>query len=173
MTTKPDDSSKSENAEPEIPTEPRGRNLGEINQILQMMNEHDVSVLKLEDGPFRLCLKRGSQAPALSASTAPAVAPAPAQPGGPAAAPEADADADLVEVTSPMVGTFYRSSAPDSDPLVSVGHEVEEDTVVCIIEAMKVMNEVKAEVRGVIRRVLAENATPVQYGQPLFKVDPL
>ena len=74
------------------------------------------------------------------------------------------------EITSPMVGTFYGSASPESPAYVSVGQEVTEDTVVCIIEAMKVMNEIKAEVRGVIAEVVAENGKPVQYGQALFKV---
>jgi acetyl-CoA carboxylase biotin carboxyl carrier protein len=78
----------------------------------------------------------------------------------------------LVEIKSPIVGTFYRSSTPDADPYVTMGSDVSEDTVVCIIEAMKVMNEINAEVRGVIRKILVENASPVQFGQPLFLVEP-
>jgi acetyl-CoA carboxylase biotin carboxyl carrier protein len=76
----------------------------------------------------------------------------------------------LYEITSPMVGTFYSAVSPDAPPYVSVGQEVTEDTVVCIIEAMKVMNEIKAETRGVLAEVVAENGKPVQYGQPLFRI---
>jgi acetyl-CoA carboxylase biotin carboxyl carrier protein len=76
----------------------------------------------------------------------------------------------LKEIVSPMVGTFYRSAAPDSAPFVDVGKSVTDDTVVCIIEAMKVMNEIKAETNGIIAEVLAENGKPVQFGQVLFKV---
>jgi acetyl-CoA carboxylase biotin carboxyl carrier protein len=81
-----------------------------------------------------------------------------------------EAKADYKEIVSPMVGTFYRAPSPDSAPYVKEGQEVLEETVVCIIEAMKVMNEIKAEVRGAITEVLVENGTAVQYGQPLFRV---
>jgi acetyl-CoA carboxylase biotin carboxyl carrier protein len=95
-----------------------------------------------------------------------AVAPAPATaPAAPAAIP-----ADTKHITSPMVGTLYRSPAPDAPPYVEVGAVVDEETVVCIIEAMKVMNEIKAEIKGVITEVLAENAKPVEFGQKLFAV---
>ncbi|MCX7900200.1 MAG: acetyl-CoA carboxylase biotin carboxyl carrier protein, partial [Methylocystis sp.] len=83
-----------------------------------------------------------------------------------------EAQANLIEIKSPMVGTFYRAPSPEAEPYVTVGKEVEEDTVVCIIEAMKVMNEIKAETKGVIRKILVENATPVEFGQPLFLVEP-
>ncbi|MGH8094834.1 MAG: acetyl-CoA carboxylase biotin carboxyl carrier protein, partial [Chthoniobacterales bacterium] len=86
------------------------------------------------------------------------------------AAPQPPAESASREITSPMVGTFYRAAAPESPPFIEVGQEVNEDTVVCIIEAMKVMNEIKAEVRGVIAEVVAENGKPVQFGQALFKV---
>ena len=78
----------------------------------------------------------------------------------------------MIEIPSPIVGTFYRRPSPDTDNFVQVGEEVSEETVVCIIEAMKVMNEVKAEVKGVIRKILVDDATPVQYGQSLFLVEP-
>jgi acetyl-CoA carboxylase biotin carboxyl carrier protein len=86
-----------------------------------------------------------------------------------AAQPETSNDS---EIKSPMIGTFYRSPSPESAPYVEVGTEVNPDTVVCIIEAMKVMNEIKAEVKGVVTQVLVENAKPVEFGQPLFKVRP-
>jgi acetyl-CoA carboxylase biotin carboxyl carrier protein len=79
---------------------------------------------------------------------------------------------NLVEIKSPIVGTFYRAASPEAEPFISVGKEVDEETVVCIVEAMKVMNEIKAEVKGVIRKVLVENATPVEFGQALFQVEP-
>lgn len=78
----------------------------------------------------------------------------------------------MVPIQSPLVGTFYRASAPDADPFVAVGTRVTKDSVVCIIEAMKVMNEIKAETSGVIKKILVENATAVQYGQPMFLVEP-
>lgn len=97
-----------------------------------------------------------------------AASPAPATP-----VKRADEDdPNLKKVTSPMVGTFYRAPAPDAKPYIETGMRVEEDTVLCIVEAMKLMNEIKAEMRGVVRRILVENGRPVEYGQPLFLIDP-
>jgi acetyl-CoA carboxylase biotin carboxyl carrier protein len=97
-----------------------------------------------------------------------AAAPLPV-PGAPAAAP-AETPVNGEKITSPMVGTFYRSPAPDADPYVEIGARVEEDSVLCIIEAMKVMNEIKAEIRGTIVEILVENGEPVEFGQPLFVI---
>ncbi len=149
----------------------------EIKRILELMKENELAEFELEDQGFRLALKsRGSVPPnyviAPPAGVAP-VAAAPAPAAAAEAAPAAKAeDGGWIDITSPIVGTFYRSPSPDAEPFASVGQEVEEDTVVCIIEAMKVMNEIKAEVSGVIRKICVENATPVQYGQPLFLVEP-
>jgi acetyl-CoA carboxylase biotin carboxyl carrier protein len=88
------------------------------------------------------------------------------------AAPAASEEDGLIEIPSPIVGTFYCRPAPDADAFVSVGSEVSDDTVVCIVEAMKVMNEIKADVKGVIKKILVDDASPVQYGQPLFLVEP-
>jgi len=104
-------------------------------------------------------------APLMGAGLAPAASPAPA------AAPPPPAEEELAPIASPLVGTFYRASSPDADPFVSVGSRVNKDTVVCIIEAMKVMNEIKAETSGVIKKILVENATAVQFGQPMFLVE--
>ncbi len=101
---------------------------------------------------------------------APAAAPAAAVAASPAA--EKAEENKYLEIKSPIVGTFYRSSSPDTEPYVSVGAEVNKESVVCIVEAMKVMNEIKADVKGVIRKILVENATPVQFGQVLFLVEP-
>jgi acetyl-CoA carboxylase biotin carboxyl carrier protein len=102
----------------------------------------------------------------------PAAAPAKASiedaPAGAKTAP----DDDRITITSPIVGTFYSAPAPDKPPYVKAGDSVDEDTVICIVEAMKVMNEIKAEVRGTVVRVLVENATSVEYGQPLFEIKP-
>ena len=148
----------------------------EIKKILEMMKENDLSEFEMEDQGFRLALKRRSgeiplvvAAPVSAPAAVPAVAPAAA-----AAAPAPkDEDADLIPIKSPIVGTFYRAASPDAEPYVSVGQEVDENTVVCIVEAMKVMNEIKAEVRGVVRKICIENATAVQFGQVMFKVEPL
>ena len=134
------------------------------------MRRNDLSVFKMEKEGFKITLKKGTDFQPVIATAAP-VAPAAAAPAAAVATADAPKDeASLREITSPMVGTFYGSASPESPAYVSVGQEVTEDTVVCIIEAMKVMNEIKAEVRGVIAEVVAENGKPVQYGQALFKV---
>ena len=138
------------------------------------MKKNDLAVFKLEREGFKLQLEAQRPVPpAFPALPVPIPnfpappAATPTEPGRPAPTPETVA---LPEIASPMVGTFYRSPSPDSAPFVQVGQAVTEDTVVCIIEAMKVMNEIKAEVRGAIVEVLVENGTPVQFGQPLFRV---
>ena len=146
--------------------------LKEIKELIALMRRNDLSVFKMEKEGFKITLKKGTDfQPVVTLAQAPAVpaaaAAAPALSTADAAAQEAE---KLREITSPMVGTFYGSASPESPAYVSVGQEVTEDTVVCIIEAMKVMNEIKAEVRGVIAEVAAENGKPVQYGQALFKV---
>ncbi len=149
--------------------------LKDIKKVVQMMKENDLTEFLLEDDDCTLQLKRGaSEAPQLVAApqmvAAPAAAPAAAAPVAVEAAPAADDG--LIEITSPMVGTFYRSPSPDSDVFIEVGSQITEDSVVCIVEAMKVMNEIKADVKGTIKKILVDNATPVQFGQPLFLVDP-
>ena len=141
------------------------------------MRKNDLSVFKLEQEGFKVTLKRGSD-PIITATpiTAPAALtmPAPAQyaqaqppsNGGAATAP----NEKLKDVTSPMVGTFYTSPSPDSPAFVKAGTEIQPETVVCIIEAMKVMNEIKAETAGTIVEIVAENGKPVQYGEVLFRV---
>ncbi len=159
--------------------------LEEIRQIVELMDKHELSLFHLEREGINLKLKKGVDADeALAALQAraqsvPVAVPAPASTAAAApnesAAPAAEVAVDNPnekEISSPMVGTFYRSPSPDSSPYVSVGDEVDEETVICIIEAMKVMNEVKAETKGVITKVLGEDGTPVQYGQPLFLVNP-
>ena len=154
--------------------------LKDIKAIIDLMKKNSVSEFELEKQDFKIRLKRGmggsiisgdeggqqmiAYAPMPTAATA--VAPAAAVS---AAAPPTSNDADI---KSPMIGTFYRTPSPESAPYADIGMEVNPDTVVCIIEAMKVMNEIKAEVKGVITQVLVENAKPVEFGQPLFKIRP-
>ncbi len=152
--------------------------LKEIKKIVEMMTENDLAEFLLEEEAFTLQLKRGTagvtqviSAPQMMA----APSAAPVQSAAPAAAPAAPAandNAGLIEIKSPMVGTFYRSPSPDSDSFVQIGQDVTAETVVCIIEAMKVMNEIQSEVKGKIKKILVDNATPVQFGQALFLVDP-
>jgi acetyl-CoA carboxylase biotin carboxyl carrier protein len=142
--------------------------LRDIKAIIDLMKKNDLSVFEMEKDGFRLKLQKGLGDQPILVST---VAPAPAVANGPATTPAALAEsAALKDIVSPMVGTFYRAASPDASPFVDIGTKVDEDTVVCIIEAMKVMNEIKAEISGVIVEVVAENGKPVQFGQALFRV---
>jgi len=148
--------------------------LKDIKAIIDLMKENDLSIFEMEKDGFKLKLQKdgGSPQPVIAAPIAlPAIA-APAPAGGEAAgtAPAKPDGPPLKDIVSPMVGTLYRSPSPDASPFVEVGKQVNEDTVVCIIEAMKVMNEIKAETSGVIAEVIAENGKPVQFGQVLFRV---
>lgn len=139
-----------------------------IKSVIDLMREHELCEFAIEEKDFKLSLKRGS--PAMMAAVppmAPTAAPAAAAP----AAPPPPAEESLTPIPSPLVGTFYRAGSPDADPFVGVGSRVNKDTVVCIIEAMKVMNEIKAETSGVIKKILVENATAVQFGQPMFLIE--
>jgi acetyl-CoA carboxylase biotin carboxyl carrier protein len=149
----------------------------DIKRIVEMMKQNDLTEFAMKDSDFELSMKRGNgeasvvyAAPAMAPAAAPATAAAPVAPAA-AAAPEASEDDGLIEIPSPIVGTFYRKPSPDADSFVQIGSQVSEDTVVCIVEAMKVMNEIKADVKGVIRKILVDDAAPVQYGQPLFLVE--
>jgi acetyl-CoA carboxylase biotin carboxyl carrier protein len=145
------------------------KDLKEIKAIIDLMKKHDLSVFEIEKEGFRLKLEKGPSAQAAAVAPPAAAAPPKAVPATPAV-PKAIESVPLKEIVSPMVGTFYRSASPDSPPFVDVGKTVAEDTVVCIIEAMKVMNEIKAETGGIIAEVVAESGKPVQFGQVLFKV---
>ena len=144
-----------------------------VRRFVELMNEHDLAEIDLRQGDQRIRLRRG-QDPALSLGPSPAVAPlavAPAAvPAAVSAADDGNEDPNATYVTSPMVGTFYTASSPDSSAFVSVGDQVGPDTTVCIIEAMKVFNEIPAECSGSIAAVLVSNGDPVEYGQKLFKI---
>ena len=150
--------------------------LKDIKAIIDLMKKNSVSEFELERQDFKIRLKRGvsGAAPMVQLEDAPAYSTVPVALGvGAAGAPPAIASpSNEIEVKSPMIGTFYRSPSPESGSYVEVGSEVTAESVVCIIEAMKVMNEIKAEVKGVITQVLVDNAKPVEFGQPLFKVRP-
>ena len=152
--------------------------LKDIKAIIDLMRKNSVSEFELEKEDFKIRLKRGSNggSGAAAADEAPVVTyvqPAPVLPLAVPAiqAPPPPASTE-VEIKSPMIGTFYRAPSPEAAPYVEVGSEVNPDTVVCIIEAMKVMNEIKAEAKGVITQVMVENAKPVEFGQALFKIRP-
>jgi len=152
--------------------------LKDIQAIIDLMKENDLSVFEMETDEIKIKLQKGAATPngtpvlAAPIAIAPATtaAPAPTAAESAAATEKAEAAARLKEIVSPMVGTFYRAASPGAPPFVDVGKEVNEDTVVGIIEAMKVMNEIKAETSGVIAEALAENGKPVQFGQALFRV---
>ena len=150
--------------------------LKDIKAIIDLMKKNSISEFELERQDFKIRLKRGGLGGAAASyvddnGAGSVVVPAIAAPTA-AAAAAAPPSSDL-EVKSPMIGTFYRAPSPESANYVEVGTEVGPESVVCIIEAMKVMNEIKAEVKGVITQVLVENGKPVEFGQPLFKVRPV
>lgn len=149
--------------------------LKEIKELIALMKKNDLSVFKMEKEGFKITLKKGTDFQPVVTTLSPPQTPvvqvaAPVSVGTPAGEPAAPAASAFKEIVSPMVGTFYSSPAPESPVFVEAGSEVTPETVVCIIEAMKVMNEIKAEISGVITEVLVENGKPVQFGQPLFKV---
>jgi acetyl-CoA carboxylase biotin carboxyl carrier protein len=154
--------------------------LKDIKAIIDLMKKNSVSEFELEKQDFKIRLKRGANGNVTAAHddlpvityNAPQGGGMPAVPATAAAAEPAKAASNDLEITSPMIGTFYRSPSPESGAYVEVGSEVDSETVVCIIEAMKVMNEIKAEVKGIVTEVLVDNAKPVEFGQPLFRVRP-
>lgn len=147
--------------------------LREIQRLIRLVQKTGIGEIELSSGGRSVRVSARSNAPAvMTAASAPA---APAAAETPAALPKTDAKSEsdrYVAITSPMVGTFYRAPAPDADPYVEVGSSIEVGTTVCIVEAMKLMNEIESEVRGRIVKALVENAQPVEYGQTLFLVDP-
>lgn len=159
--------------------------LKEIRQIIEMMKRHDLSLFHLERDGMKIKLKKGADYESYLGSLQPGAGMPMAQApvGGMLAAPSQQAPADIPVsgtpepaapkgeiIESPMVGTFYRSPGPGEAPFLKEGDRIEEGAVICIIEAMKVMNEIKSETSGVLARILVNDATPVQYGQPLFEL---
>ena len=154
--------------------------LKDIKAIIDLMKKNSITEFELEQQDSKLRLKRGlngSSPSAQSDDTAPlttstmplAIAPVATTPVPVPPAPLATGE---IDIKSPMIGTFYRSPSPEAGPYIDVGSEVNPESVACIIEAMKVMNEIKSEVKGVITQILVENGKPVEFGQPLFKVRP-
>jgi acetyl-CoA carboxylase biotin carboxyl carrier protein len=143
-----------------------------VRRLIELMKEHDLSELDLKQADNRVRIRRGGEVVAYSAPTAAMSRPA-APTTEPAAAPaQAAADARMLVIKSPMVGTFYRANGPDSAPFVKVGDRIGPEKTVCIVEAMKVFNEIPAGVSGQVVAILVENGAPVEFGQPLIKVDP-
>ncbi len=158
--------------------------LKQIKQIIELMKRSELSEFAVEEEGFKLKIRRGGNGlpvvsstrsgsnPPFAGATESGAAPAPAATVSPALAPAAPAkdEADVIYIKSPMVGTFYRAPSPESKPFADSGTKVTETSVVCIIEAMKIMNEIQAELKGTVIEVLVENGQPVEYGQRLFKV---
>ncbi|MFM7108028.1 MAG: acetyl-CoA carboxylase biotin carboxyl carrier protein [Planctomycetaceae bacterium] len=138
-----------------------------VRALIELMKEHDLSELDLRQEDNRVRIRRGGEVVAYSA---PAAAPRPT--AAPATAEAPAADDRMLVVKSPMVGTFYKASGPDSPPFVKVGDRIGPEKTVCIVEAMKVFNEIPAGVSGQVVAILVENGAPVEFGQPLIKVDP-
>ncbi len=149
-----------------------------IEDLIKMMVDHEIVELDVADGDQSVTIRRAGAfaAPQVTTSAPPAAAPAPLQPQGAPAAPAAESARHAAGggeghvIKSPMVGTFYSRPNPDAEPFVSAGAKVSDSTVVCLIEAMKVFNEIKAECRGTIAEVLVNDGDAVEYGQPLFRM---
>lgn len=161
-------------------------NLNEIQDLIKFVAKSGVSEVEIEQKDFKIIIKsenkKGNDQPIIVQATAPAAlpvaAPAPAPvaatpaPAAPAAPATSNDDAKYITIKSPMIGTFYRSSGPDKEPFVSVGQSIGKGDTICIIEAMKLFNEIESELAGKIVKVLVDDASPVEYDQPLFLVDP-
>ena len=158
-------------------------NIKEIQDLIKFVAKSGVSEVEIEQNNFKIIIKSEDKSKEekqiLVQAPAPVPMPVVASARAEAPAPEikapeqaADEDSKYVTITSPMIGTFYRSSGPDKDPFVSVGTTIAKGDTVCIIEAMKLFNEIEAEITGKIVKVLVDDATPVEYDQPLFLVDP-
>lgn len=156
----------------------------QIQELIKFVHKSGVNEVSIEEKDFKITIKT-NQAPTVVNATIPAAtpvataapqvsAPAPAPAAVPAATPAAPAadESKLITIKSPMIGTFYRSSSPDKPVFVNVGDEIKPGQVLCIVEAMKLFNEIEAEVSGRIVKVLVDNASPIEYDQPLFLVEP-
>ncbi|MCG9881133.1 MAG: acetyl-CoA carboxylase biotin carboxyl carrier protein [Bacteroidia bacterium] len=160
--------------------------LKEIKELIKLVSESGVSEVEVERGDFKLAIKKTDEktmvvhqsAPATLVQAAPVAMPVAS---APAAAPvptqkmeslNTEVSSNLITIKSPMIGTYYKSSSPDKPPFVQVGDEIKVGQVLCIVEAMKLFNEIESEVSGKIVKVLVENASPIEYDQPLFLVEP-
>ncbi len=157
-----------------------GFSMEDVRKLVQLVEKTDVTHIEWEKGPEKVVIKRGNSiaaAPAVApvVHAPPVSAPVPPPAAAPAANPKAEAkpaDKPGVLVNSPFVGTFYRAPSPDSPPFVDVGTKVKKGQTLCIVEAMKLMNEIEAEVDGTVAEILVQNATPVEFGEPLFRIVP-
>ena len=144
-------------------------NVKKVRRLIRLMKEHDLSEIDLKQADHRVRIRRGGEF--LTTTVAPMVRSA-AAPASETPARQTAEDSRMLVIKSPMVGTFYKASGPDSAPFAQVGDRIGPEKTVCIIEAMKVFNEIPAGVSGQIVAILVENGAPVEFGQPLIKVDP-
>ena len=145
--------------------------LQDVLKLLELMEARHLEEIEVEQGDVHIRLRKGGAPPVvvpIAATPAPPANPPPAAPAAPEA--EKDTEANLVKITSPMVGTFYRAASPDAEPFINEGDHVTADQVICIIEAMKVMNEIKAEREGDVVSILIENGESVEFGQPMVTI---
>jgi acetyl-CoA carboxylase biotin carboxyl carrier protein len=156
--------------------------LKEIKELIKLVSEAEVSEVEVEKGDFKIAIKKIEEkttyvqsAPVIQQAPQAIQVSVPAAPAAPVATPpaaEAPVAGNLITIKSPMIGTFYKSSSPDKPAFVNVGDEIKVGSVLCIVEAMKLFNEIESEVSGKIVKILVENASPVEYDQPLFLVEP-
>jgi acetyl-CoA carboxylase biotin carboxyl carrier protein len=150
----------------------------QIQDLIKFVHKSGVNEVSIEENDFKITIKT-NQAPTVVTATIPAAAPVAAAPAPVAAAPAAAAapavseSDNYITIKSPMIGTFYRSASPDKPAFVNVGDEIKAGQVVCVVEAMKLFNEIEAEISGRIVKVLVDNASPIEYDQPLFVVEPV
>jgi len=159
----------------------------QIQELIKAINKSNISELSVEEGDFKITIKQAQvaesqfiavQAPAMQAMpqmmphTMPAQQAVAAPQAAPAQTPSAPANDKLITIKSPMIGTFYRSPSPDKPAFVNVGDEIKQGDVLCIVEAMKLFNEIESEVNGKIVKVLVDDASPIEYDQPMFLVEP-
>jgi acetyl-CoA carboxylase biotin carboxyl carrier protein len=153
--------------------------LKEIKELIRIVQNAKLSELSIEKDKFKIQIKTGSSGSMpVQVIAAPVVAPPAVSSTAPAATPASKAeqaakdDAKFITIKSPMIGTFYRTPSPDKEPFINVGDTIKAGDVLCIIEAMKLFNEIESEVSGKVVKILVDNSTPVEYDQPLFLVDP-
>jgi len=156
--------------------------ISQIRKLIKLIQSTDVTEIEVTEGAETVRISRGSPvaaapvyatAPAAAPAATPAAAPAATPAAAPAAVAESPAESTANQVKSPMVGTFYSSPSPEADTFVAIGQKVKKGDTLCIIEAMKMMNEIESEYDGVVEAILADNATSVEYGQPIFVITPL
>jgi acetyl-CoA carboxylase biotin carboxyl carrier protein len=144
----------------------------QIQDLIKFVHKSGVNEVSIEENDFKITIKT-NQAPTVVTASIPAAAPVAAAPAPVAAAPAVSESDNYMTIKSPMIGTFYRSASPDKPSFVNVGDEIKAGQVLCVVEAMKLFNEIEAEISGRIVKVLVDNASPIEYDQPLFLVEPV